>query len=101
MTMGVFGRTRSISAANSDPSKRPGWCSSTTASTGRDIKSRRPSGALVAVTNSYPLSFNKLSWAGSRCIHNNVLLIGEGQHHKQKKTRPRDRVFQQPQIFLN
>ncbi len=40
------------------PSKRPNWLSSTIASTGRNIKRRRPSAPLVAVSSSYPFCSN-------------------------------------------
>ena len=75
MTMGIVGRTRLISVARTDPSNKSSWCSSTTASTGRDINNRRPSGALVALINWYPFSSSNPSWTGSRCMHNNVRLI--------------------------
>src|SRR5271168_1470375 len=44
------------------------------ASTERDIKSRRPSCALVAVTKLYPFSCSRFSWAGSRWMQRRVLV---------------------------
>src|SRR5260370_26290158 len=74
MIMGTCGLTFFISAATAAPDTRLNSQSSTTASTDSEMKSWRASDPLPAVTKSYPFSFNKLSWAGSRCMHSRVWL---------------------------
>jgi len=75
MTIGTCGLARRISSATTAPSDRPTQYSTTTASTGCDIKSRKPSLPLVAVTNPYPFSRKRAHSSGSRCMHRTVLFL--------------------------